>query len=79
MTITGERAEGSNDVDVFTAGGKTLREPGKPPWAGGWKTVGEKHPGWAQWKVDKAAEKAQAKGTGRPPWAGPKTPDDADD
>ena len=79
VTVTGERAEGSNDVDVFTADGKTLREPGKPPWAGGWKVVGEKHPGWAQWKVDKAAEKAQGKGTGRPPWAGPKTPDDADD
>ena len=70
VTVTGERAEGSNDVDVFTADGKTLREPGKPPWAGGWKAVGEKHPGWAQWKVDKAAEKAQARhrpsGLGRP-------------
>ena len=31
VTVTGERAEGSNDVDVFTADGKTLREPGKPP------------------------------------------------
>ncbi len=79
VTVIGERVEGSKDVDVFTADGKTLREVGKPPWAGGWKTVGEKHPGWAQWKVDKAAEKAQGKGPGRPAWAGPKTPDDADD
>ena len=37
VTVTGERAEGSKDVDVFTADGKTLREAGKPPWAGGWK------------------------------------------
>jgi hypothetical protein len=30
-----------------------LREPGKPPWAGGWKVVGEKHPGWSQEKADR--------------------------
>jgi hypothetical protein len=75
VTITGERAEGSAAVDVFTVDGKTLREPGKPPWAGGWKVVGPKHPGWAQWKADKAAArdawKAQGRG-GPPPWAGPK-------
>jgi hypothetical protein len=74
-TITGERSEGSTDVDVFTAGGTTLREAGKPPWAGGWKVVGERHPGWAQWKVDKAAVKVEGKGHGRPDWAGPKTPE----
>jgi hypothetical protein len=79
VTITGERAEGSTDVDVFTADGKTVREAGKPPWAGGWKTVGQRHPGWAQWKVDKAAAKAQGKGDGRPSWAGPKTPEDEGD
>jgi hypothetical protein len=79
VTITGERAEGSTTVDVFTAGGKTLREPGRPPWAGGWKAVGERHPGWAQWKADKAAEKTQGKAIGRPSWAGPKTPEDDGD
>ena len=72
VAITGEGAAGSTDVDVFTVDGKTVREPGRPPWAGGWKAVGERHPGWAQWKIDKHAAKAAGKGHGRPPWAGPK-------
>ena len=72
VAVTGERAQGSQDVDVFTVAGKTIREPGRPPWAGGPKTVGERHPGWAQWKIDKHAAKAAGKGHGRPPWAGPK-------
>ena len=62
-TITGEQATGSDEVEVFTAGGTTIREPGKPPWAGGWKVVGERHPGWAQWKVDKMKAKF---GDGKP-------------
>jgi hypothetical protein len=79
VSVTGEGAQGSTDVDVLTVDGKTVREPGRPPWAGGWKAVGERHPGWAQWKIDKHAAKAAGKGHGRPPWAGPKdTPDDAD-
>ena len=75
ITVTGEAAEGSTDVDVFTVGGKTIREPGKPPWAGGWKAVGEKHPGWAQWKADRLAAKGE-RGHGPPPWAG--SQDEAD-
>ena len=78
VTIEGDQAEGTTTVDVRVADGKTLREPGKPPWAGGWKVVGEKHPGWAQWKVDKAAQRDAArteKGNGPPPWAGPKSPE----
>jgi hypothetical protein len=78
VTIEGDQAEGSTTVDVRVADGKTLREPGKPPWAGGWKVVGERHPGWAQWKVDKAAARDAAKakrGNGPPPWAGPKSPE----
>jgi hypothetical protein len=55
VTIDGEQAEGSDEIDVLKINGKAIREPGKPPWAGGWKVVGEKHPGWAQWKVDKLA------------------------
>jgi hypothetical protein len=31
----------------------SLREGGKPPWAGGWKAVGERHPGWSQEKADR--------------------------
>ena len=78
VTVEGEQAEGSTTIEVRVADGKTLREPGKPPWAGGWKVQGEKHPGWAQWKVDKAAERDAAKaehGNGPPPWAGPKSPE----
>ncbi len=75
VTVTGEKPENANEVDVLTVDGKTIREPGKPPWAGGWKVVGEKHPGWSQWKADKAAARDAAKaerGIGRPSWAGPK-------
>jgi hypothetical protein len=78
VTITGEQAEGTTTVDVLTADGKTIREPGRPAWAGGWKAVGKAHPGWAQWKADKAAARDAAKGDrtqGRPSWAGPKTPE----
>ena len=78
VTIEGDQPEGSTTIDVRVADGKTLREPGKPPWAGGWKLQGEKHPGWAQWKVDKAAARDAAKtekGNGPPPWAGPKSPE----
>ena len=41
VTIEGEVAEGSTEVDVISVDGVALREPGKPPWAGGWKVVGE--------------------------------------
>ena len=61
VTIQGELEDGSTDVDVLAIDGKQLRPAGRPPWAGGWKVVGPKHPGWAQWKVDKQA----AKGHGR--------------
>jgi hypothetical protein len=57
VTIGGERREGSTQVDVRTIDGTALREPGKPPWAGGWKVVGEQHPGWSQEKVDRQAAK----------------------
>ena len=53
VTVEGEIAEGSTEVDVISVDGKALREPGKPPWAGGWKVVGEKHPGWSQAKADR--------------------------
>jgi hypothetical protein len=63
-TILGA-AEGEHGIEVFKANGTTIREPGKPPWAGGPKVVGEKHPGWKPWMAD-----------GKP-GKGPKTPDDA--
>jgi hypothetical protein len=57
VTVVGGRAAGSNEVDVESVDGKALREPGKPPWAGGWKVVGERHPGWSQEKADRFKSK----------------------
>lgn len=53
VTIVGEKSAGSNEVDVTSVDGKALRAAGKPPWAGGWKVVGERHPGWSQEKADR--------------------------
>ncbi len=67
VTITGEQRAGEDEVDVEAVDGKRLRAEGKPPWAGGWKRVGERHPGWTQEKWDrwqtKFADKAKALGT----------------
>jgi len=57
VTIVGAVAEGSSEVDVETVDGAALRAPGRPPWAGGWKRVGEGHPGWSQEKADRFEEK----------------------
>lgn len=57
VTIAGERAAGSTEVDVLTVDGTAIRAAGKPPWAGGWKRVGERHPGWSQEKADRFKEK----------------------
>ena len=61
VTIVGEVAEGSTEVDVVSVDGTRLREPGKPPWAGGWKNVGERHPGWSEEKAARWAERQAAK------------------
>ena len=53
VKVEGEVAAGSTEVDVVSIDGVALREPGKPPWAGGWKVVGEAHPGWSQEKADR--------------------------
>ena len=52
VTVVGEQATGSTEVDVHSVDGTVVREPGKPPWAGGWKAVGKIHPGWTQEKAD---------------------------
>jgi hypothetical protein len=57
VSITGEKAADSNEVDVKTVNGTILRGEGKPAWAGGWKRVGQKHPGWSQVKADRLKEK----------------------
>jgi hypothetical protein len=61
VTIVGEVTEGSTEVDVVAVDGTRLREPGKPPWAGGWKVVGERHPGWSEEKAARFAERQAAK------------------
>jgi len=53
VTVVGEVAAGSTDVEVTSVDGKALREPGKPPWAGGWRRLGSIHPGWSQEKADR--------------------------
>lgn len=53
VTVEGEKAAGSNEVDVKSVDGTVIRGEGKPPWAGGWKRVGKIHPGWSQEKADR--------------------------
>src|SRR3954452_12953519 len=66
VTIAGEQTTGSDELEVMTANGQTIRAPGKPPWAGGPKVVGEKRPGFAAWKAAHADGKP-----GRGPAAAP--------
>lgn len=61
VTVTGERPLGEQDVDVLAIDGKTVREAGRPPWAGGWRAVGERHPGWTRTKADRWEAKQAAK------------------
>ena len=48
-------AEGP-EFEVYTVNGTTVRAPGKPPWAGGPKVVGEKHPGYKGWSQGQAGK-----------------------
>jgi len=67
VDVIGEVAEGSTEIDVQTIDGKALRAPGRPPWAGGPRVVGEKHPGSTAPKGQgKGHEKTQDKGIGKP-------------
>jgi hypothetical protein len=52
VAISGSARAGSTELDVETVDGTALREPGKPPWAGGPWVVGERHPGWKEWMAD---------------------------
>ena len=64
VQVTGSHREGSTDVDVATVDGKALRSAGRPPWAGGPKATGERHPGFKAWKGQGAAGQGKDKGTG---------------
>jgi hypothetical protein len=50
VTIAGSSEGAGTEVDVETVDGKAIRDPGKPPWAGGPKVVGASHPGYKAWK-----------------------------
>jgi hypothetical protein len=71
VTIAGEQAADASSIEVASVNGTAIRDAGRPPWAGGWKVVGKRHPGWSQEKADRAAARAKEHTTGRPPWAGP--------
>jgi hypothetical protein len=67
VDVIGEVAEGSSEIDVQSIDGKALRAPGRPPWAGGPKVVGEKHPGSKPTKGQETTrDKTKNKGGGKP-------------
>jgi hypothetical protein len=59
VTVIGEQS--GDEIDVQSVNGTAIRQPGKPPWAGGWMVVGKRHPGWSQAKADRFAAKAAEK------------------
>ncbi len=52
VVVAGTTRAGEAEVDVETVDGTALREPGKPPWAGGPWVVGPTHPGWKDSMAD---------------------------
>lgn len=61
VTVVGEHKPSGTEVEVHIVDGTVIREPGRPPWAGGWKAVGKDHPGWSQGKADRWAAKMAEK------------------
>jgi hypothetical protein len=57
VEVSGEQTEGSSEIDVTAVNGTAIRAEGKPPWAGGPKVVGEKHPGWKASRAERAGGK----------------------
>ena len=45
-TGTTPKVSSTHEFEVLTVNGTTVRAEGKPPWAGGPKVVGVKHPGY---------------------------------
>jgi hypothetical protein len=50
VEVHGWHREGSTDVSVDTVDGTRVIPEGRPPWAGGPKVQGERHPGWKAWR-----------------------------
>ena len=44
VTVTGVQKAGADRFAVFTVNDQVIRDPGRPPWAGGWKADGQKAP-----------------------------------
>ena len=53
-----EQADAAPRMHVRSVDGTALREPGRPPWAGGPKEVGEIHPGFEGWSEGQAEREA---------------------
>lgn len=49
VEVHGWYREGSTKVSVDTVDGNLIVSAGRPPWAGGPKVHGQKHPGWKAW------------------------------
>lgn len=64
VEVAGTYREGRTDLSVATVDGTAIRAAGRPPWAGGPKGVGERHPGWKDATGSKATAKP-GKGHGR--------------
>ena len=47
--VHGWHRDGSTKVSVDTVDGSRIVTTGRPPWAGGPKIHGQKHPGWKAW------------------------------
>lgn len=52
VAVAGTTHANQTELDVATVDGAAIREPGKPPWAGGPWVVGPSHPGWKDWMAD---------------------------
>lgn len=63
VEVAGTHREGSTDLSVQTIDGTSIRAAGRPPWAGGPKAVGERHPGFKAWKT--RGGNGKGKGNGR--------------
>jgi hypothetical protein len=65
-------------IHVWAVNGSQLRGAGKPAWAGGWKAVGDGHPGWSQEKADRWAERMKDGHRGWGPGGRPDKPASGD-
>ena len=64
VEVHGWQREGSTDVSVDTVDGERVLPEGRPPWAGGPRANGQRHPGWKPWKLWGSDERP-ARGLGR--------------